>query len=34
VKPERGSVGVGLLFTEKISRTASGANRKTMKAQK
>ena len=33
-KPDSGSVGVGLLFTEKISSTASGANRKTTNAQK
>ena len=34
VNPDSGSVGVGLLFTEKISSTASGANRKTTNAQK
>src|SRR5215471_8765357 len=33
-KPDRGSVGVGLEFTEKMSRTTRGANRNRTKAQK
>ena len=34
VKPDSGSVGIVLLFTEKMTSTTSGTNRNTTKAQK